>query len=250
VEADAPTSVNVSRDEELTAKRVRVDLLGGFRLTRRGRPLHLPIGCQRLVALLALQATWLRRAHVAGTLWMEAPEERAGACLRSALWRIRRAESSLIEATSAELRLAPSVHVDVLELASLARGALEGSRLADNSLGALVEAGDLLPDWDDEWVVTERERIRQLRLHALERLCEELTTQGRFGVAVETGLQAVAGDPLRESAHRVLIKAYLAEGNVAEATRQFGIYRRLAREELGVEPSSQAQDLVRGLRTS
>jgi DNA-binding SARP family transcriptional activator len=181
---------------------------------------------------------------------MEASEERAGACLRSALWRIRNADLSVIEATSSELRLAPSVHVDALELASLARGALEGSRPVDHSLGALAEAGDLLPDWDDEWVVTERERFRQLRLHALERLCEELTTEGRFGVAVETGLQAVAGDPLRESAHRVLIKAHLAEGNVAEATRQFGIYRRLARDELGVEPSSQAQDLVRGLRTS
>ncbi|HSL67563.1 MAG TPA: bacterial transcriptional activator domain-containing protein, partial [Actinomycetota bacterium] len=91
---------------------------------------------------------------------------------------------------------------------------------------------------------------RQLRLHALERLCEQLAAAGRFGVAVEAGLQAIAGDPLRESAHRALIKAHLAEGNVADATRQFRIYRRLARDELGVEPSSQAKDLVRGLPTA
>ena len=44
-------------------------------------------------------------------------------------------------------------------------------------------AGDLLPGWYDEWVVAEREHFRQLRLHALEELCEELTDEGGFGEA-------------------------------------------------------------------
>lgn len=246
-----PTGAAMSHPgDEATTERVRVELLGAFRLSGRGKVIHLPIGCRRLVALLALRAKPVRRVSVAGTLWMEVSEERAMACLRSALWRIRSTVPTLVEATRTELGLSSAVRVDVHELASLARDVLNESGSVDRAQAALMGAGDLLPDWDDEWLIPERERFRQLRLHALERLCEQLAAAGRFGVAVEAGLQAIAGDPLRESAHRALIKAHLAEGNVAEATRQFRIYRRLARDELGVEPSSQAKDLVRGLRTA
>ena len=240
----------MSPGDEATTERIRVELLGAFGLSRGGRVIHLSIGCRRLVALLALGEKPVRRASVAGTLWMEASEERAMACLRSALWRIRLEVPTLVEATRSELGLSSAVRVDVLELASLARDVLNDGGSVDRALVALTGTGDLLPDWDDEWLIPERERFRQLRLHALERLCEQLAAAGRFGDAVEAGLQAIAGDPLRESAHRALIKAHLAEGNVAEATRQFGIYRRLARDELGVEPSPQAKDLVRGLPTA
>jgi DNA-binding SARP family transcriptional activator len=86
-------------------------------------------------------------------------------------------------------------------------------------------------------VLLERERFRQLRLHALERLCDRLTAQGRFAEATEAGLAAVAGEPLRESAHRALIRAYLAEGNPGEAVGQYERLRALLRDELGVSPS-------------
>src|SRR6266571_3495035 len=52
---------------------------------------------------------------------------------------------------------------------------------------------DLLPYWYEDWVLVERERFRQLRLHALEALCEQLTALGRFDHAVEAGIAAVAG---------------------------------------------------------
>ena len=48
----------------------------------------------------------------------------------------------------------------------------------------------------------ERERFRQLRLHALERLCEDLTAAGSYAAAAEAGFAAIASEPLRESAHR------------------------------------------------
>jgi DNA-binding SARP family transcriptional activator len=96
---------------------------------------------------------------------------------------------------------------------------------------------DLLPDWYEDWLLEERERYRQLRLHALEVLCGRLTNLRQFHQSIQAGLAAVAGEPLRESAQRVLITAYLAEGNSCEALKQYQRYWTLLQTELGQEPS-------------
>jgi DNA-binding SARP family transcriptional activator len=64
---------------------------------------------------------------------------------------------------------------------------------------------------------------------------------------VQAGLAAVSGEPLRESAHRTLIHAHLAEGNPGEAVRQYHLYRRLLADELAIEPSAAIRALVQPL---
>jgi DNA-binding SARP family transcriptional activator len=68
-------------------------------------------------------------------------------------------------------------------------------------------------------------------------LSRRLVSVGRFADAIEAALTAVSADPLRESAQRVLIEAHAAEDNWGEARRSFESYRRLIRNELGVDPS-------------
>ena len=231
-----------------TSSSYRLVLLGLFELTFEGRQILLPRGSQPLVAYLALTDRPATRQHVAADLWPTAGEERSTANLRSALWRLRRAGADVVEAHDDALGLTDALSVDVREFAAVARAVVDRPTSVDRAgLSMLVEAHDLLPDWSDEWLVVERERIRQLRLHALERVCEDLTKRGFFGQAVEAGLAAVAGEPFRESAHRVLIKAYLGEGNHHEALDHFRRHRRTLREELGVEPSPELADLVRNL---
>jgi DNA-binding SARP family transcriptional activator len=106
---------------------------------------------------------------------------------------------------------------------------------------------DVLPSWDDDWLLVERERHRQSRLHALEGLSCSLRTSGRFAEALQAALAAVAGESLRESAHRRVIEVHLAENNPGEALRQFEIYRRLLHEELGLRPSETIRALVHSL---
>jgi DNA-binding SARP family transcriptional activator len=161
------------------------------------------------------------------------------------LWRINLSGHRLVEADTQTLRLVPNIAVDVRETRRLALGVLEGILSAERCrLSDLILAGPLLPGWYEEWVVTERERLHQLRLHALELLCQQLTAAGRFGQAVEAGLAAVTSEPLRESAHRALIQAYLGEGNHAQAIRQYQVCRQILRRELGIEPSSLTAALV------
>jgi DNA-binding SARP family transcriptional activator len=222
-------------------------LLDGFELECDGLRLELPLSTQRLLAFLAIHQRPLLRTFVAGSLWLDKSEERSYANLRSALWRLRQPGACLVEARASHIRLAPSVKVDLHRAVVLARALIEGTDVPPTGSEInLLLAGDLLRDWYDEWVEIERERLRQLRLHALEALCVQLTNAGRLGEAIDIGLAAVAAEPLRESAHRVLIEAHMAEGNVVEAARQFERYRDLLWEALGAEPSGDLDRLLAG----
>jgi DNA-binding SARP family transcriptional activator len=202
---------------------------------------------QRLVAFLALRGRPLHRVHVAGSLWIDASEAHANACLRTALWRLKRLNATMVAATSTHLGLSDAVAVDARDTATRALEILHGGSGGDDSVLALSQAGELLPDWYDDWVLIERERLRQLVLRALERLSAEATAAGRFAEATEAGLAAVAQEPLRESAHRLVVEAHLADGNPGEALRQYRLFSRLLEDQLGLEPSSLMKALVTGL---
>lgn len=223
----------------------RVCLIGSFEAHVSGHAIRMPASAQRLVAFLALQDRSLPRHFVWGTLWPEANEERAAGNLRSSLWRLREAGEPLVETTNHHVRLGRTVVVDVNERVALIREALGSTDgVGDGDLAQIAADADLLPGWYEDWVSAERERFRQLRLHGLERLCAALAERGRFAEAVEMGLAAVRSEPLRESAQRALIRAYLAEGNPSEAVRQFQRFRVLLRAEMGLEPSVRLEELL------
>ena len=227
----------------------RVGLLDGFSLELgdSARPVgELPRGVQRLVAHLAL-CRWPARTAIAGELWPDVPEEHAQGSLRSALWRVQKAAPGLVDASAGTLALARGVRVDVWELTVWARRALDPHGPADDAIPESALRGELLPGWYDDWVLLERERLRQLRMHALESAAVRLTAAGRHGEALQAAYAAVRAEPLRESAHRAVVRVHLGEGNVTEAVRAFDAFRRLLHEELGVGPTEQMTRLVRGL---
>jgi DNA-binding SARP family transcriptional activator len=200
---------------------------------------------QRLLAFLALQGRPLHRAYVAGRLWIELSQEHAHGCLRSTLWRLGRFPYRCVEVTSTHLALSPGVAVDARELELAAESVLhDGEPRTTEDVECLTRAAELLPDWYDDWVLQERERLRQLRLLALEAAGEALVSARRYSEAAIVALAAVGSDPLRESAYRLLIRAYLGEGNVAEALHQFALFRSQLRSDLGLEPSAQMDALV------
>jgi DNA-binding SARP family transcriptional activator len=235
----------VPEEDEAT---LQLGLLRGFELRLNGDLVQLPLSAQRVLAFLALHDRPLQRLYVAGTLWLDATEERANGSLRTALWRLGRPSARLVDATTTHLALAEEVEVDVRVARALATSLIDRAPGASCAVPqALVGSGEILPDWYDDWVFMEREHFRQLRLHALESLCVEMTAESRFGEAAQAGLAAVEGEPLRESAHRALISVYLAEGNPGEALRQYRFFRRLLKEQLGLEPSQLMADLIQAL---
>ncbi len=223
-------------------------LLGGFNLLHGDEQVMLPVTAQRLVALLALRDRPLSRTYLAGVLWPDCPAERSLADLRTALWRANHGRAPVIAIVGVRLSLRAEVQVDVRALVAFGRAAADRTaasataELAGISWPELVL--DLLPDWYDDWLVDDRERLRQLRLHALESMTDELSLRGRHVAAIQAALAAVTLEPLRETAHAALIRAYLAEGNRSEALRQFQRCRELLETGLAVEPSESIRQLI------
>jgi DNA-binding SARP family transcriptional activator len=223
-----------------SADGVRLNLLRHFELLAEERSIELPMSAQRVAAYLALCDHPVPRARVAATLWLDHTDERAAANLRSALWRLHRPGLFVVEARGGQLALSRGVAVDLHLATARAWRLLDGAEdLDDRHL-----TGDVLPDWYDDWLQMERERFRQLRLHALETLAERLAALGRHAQAIDAALAAVQVDPLRETAHNALITAYLAEGNRREAIHQYERYRGLLRKELDLEPLISLEELL------
>src|SRR4051794_6911368 len=155
----------------------RLSLLPRFEFVVAGAPIPVSARSQRLVALLAVERKQLRRAYIAGTLWPEVGMDRACASLRSALWMIPTQLSRFILVDGQSIQLAPYLPVDYHTAEATARRLMDTESVA----GALVEDSlldaDLLSEWSEDWILIEQERFRQLRLHALESLCEQLTAR-------------------------------------------------------------------------
>ena len=205
-----------------------------------------PEGSKHLLAFIALRRRRVERRQAAGALWPLGDEERAAGNLRSALWRLRRAGIDVLVADKWSLVLGTEVRVDLHALEEWATRLIAGGA-DDQDLSippAASDALNLLPGFYEDWALIERERIRQRVLHALEALSEMLSAAGRFADAIESAMLATSAEPLRESAHRSLIKAHVAEGNLTEARRAYLAYQRLMQREFGALPS---KNFVAGL---
>jgi DNA-binding SARP family transcriptional activator len=218
----------------------RLRLLGGFVLEIAAAPVPLPLQAQRVLAYICLNMpirAMYDRGMLAERLWAGSSVRRSHASLRTALWRIRQTDTRLIRTAAGTVQLGDQVRVDLHEGQAWADRLLAPADLsfADADLTGL--AGDLLPGWEEDWLLMERERVRQLRVHALDALAHRLLVVGRHAQAIAAALAAVDVEPLRESAQATLIDIYLAERNTSEAVRQYDRYANLLWQELGLPPS-------------
>ena len=234
----------------LASDQPHLRVLGGFELRIGEDEVPLPKSAQRVLGFLAVRRSSMRREPLAGHLWPFSTQNKAQASLRTALWRLRRAHPCLVTSTHDAVRVHDELDTDLQATAALAHQLVElpaGHTVATDPLRLLER--DLLPDWDEDWVLLERERVRQLRIHALEALSRRLTGAGRFAAAIEAAYTAIAAEPLRESSRMVLIEAHLAEGNRSAAARELAQYRQLLNDELGLEPSQELELLGRRSRS-
>lgn len=237
------------RDQQVAHVRenYRLALLGCPSLRRGDVTIPLTPSWQRLLGLIALTGT-SSRPRLCGTLWPDSTERRAQGDLRTCLWRLNRACPGLLSTSGPRVGLQQSVICDVHHIERIARTVLRGEAgcvAPDVLRAALLDSRQLMPGSTDMWVLVERERLRQLRLHALEAWSSHLLDSDTPALALEAAHAAVECEPLRESAHRAVLQALLAAGGKDEARAHFTAIVTRLRQDLGVGPSPLLQAFAR-----
>ncbi len=245
--------------------RLVVRLLGDLHVGRGASGAAVSIPARKVRALFAYLALHPGRTHprdrLTALLWPEVSDAQARQSLRQALAGLRRAlwKTGALVVDGDTVAVDPSrVDVDVARFEQLIA---DGSRPRLEQAVALYER-DLLDGFRvksptfETWLVTERERLRELARQALAKLLGHQTTTGAVEAAIHTATRLLALDPLREDVHRALMRLYVARGQRGAALRQYQSCVGFLRRELDVEPEPTTkrlyqeilqQPLLRGL---
>jgi TolB-like protein/DNA-binding SARP family transcriptional activator/Flp pilus assembly protein TadD len=241
---------------------LKLVLLGGFQVRASGQSIDIPGRKER--ALLALLAMTPGEGHsrdkLAALLWSDRGNKQARDSLKQAVLRLRKSFDPVhplpVMADRDALVLdRASIVVDVAEFEQLIG---EGTPEALGRATALYR-GDLLDGLDvrdpafEEWLIIERQRLRALACEVAGKLVDQYLASGARDRAGAAARRLLALDPLRESAHRALIKIYAEQGQATLALRQYQLCRDALQRELGVRPEAETERLyqsVRARRTS
>src|SRR5262245_3235369 len=172
-----------------------LSLLGGFQARLDGGPLlALPAKAQALLAYLAVRPGQAHpRDKLAALLWGGTGQEQARSNLRHTLFTIRQAmrglSPELLIAEAQAVAFQPAaVDVDVLAFERLvAEGTPEAfERAAALYQGELLEGLSIDEPPFEEWLLAERERLRELALEALARLLAHQAKGSKIERAIQT----------------------------------------------------------------
>jgi DNA-binding SARP family transcriptional activator len=233
--------------------RLGLTLLGDFH-ARLGSGPALRLRTRKAQALLAYLASPPGRSHsrdkLAALLWGERSQHQARGRLRETLFVLRRALTATnppcLDLSSEAVALnAHAVDVDVAAFERLVQtGGGEGLEEAVRLYrGDFLEGLAFRGAGFEDWLMVERERLRELALDALAKLLAYQRASGTADAALQTALRLIALDPLHEPVYRTLMWLYAEQGRRGAALRQYQICVGVLRRELGVEPDADTRRL-------
>jgi TolB-like protein len=100
----------------------------------------------------------------------------------------------------------------------------------------------------EEWLLVERQRLRQMCEAAFNRLIEKTTEAGDLDAAADAARRLLACDPLQEAASRALMRHLDSKGQTVEALKLYDRLRTRLRDEFGVAPEPQTTRLHETIR--
>ncbi|HEY0382892.1 MAG TPA: AAA family ATPase [Candidatus Elarobacter sp.] len=213
--------------------------LDGVALSAGGRPKVVPL----LGYLLVHRGAPVSRRTVANALWPDEAEDEARANLRRhlnylhALLPPAADDRPWILASVGEVRWNPACNFQ-LDVDEFERLAALAHRLADAV--ALYE-GDLLADFEEEWLEVERARLKTLYRAALDALVASLRAARDYAPAIAAAQRLLADDPWRDDVLRTLMRLRHEAGDRAGALHEYERFARTLRDELGTEPMAETQ---------
>lgn len=259
--------VDGAEQEVVVSSGLRVVLIGRVTLTRDGEQLSgLTVKPLELLGYLLLHRD---RPHprdgLAELLWPDASPAASRKYLRQTLWQLQArlavalapGQASLLDLPAGHVRVNPRASwwcdVDVVEQVHRRSRDVPGGALPDADVTALEQAvalsgHDLLANWQHDWVLRERDRLRVIHLDLLERLTDHYVARGAVASGLVHGRRLLLLDPAREATHRQLMRLHAAAGDRTAALRQYHRCVRALSDEFGVAPSAATDALYQLIR--
>lgn len=215
---------------------------------------------RRVATLLAYLSLYQGRLHfrdeVGELLWPDSELSVSRRNLRQALLSLRHAlepppmpQGAVLHVVQSRLQLSSeTLSTDVAEFESLiekAKAATEPeSRFGLFKQAVALYKGELLPGFDEIWVLNERLRMEDLYLYALGRLIKDCETLDRTDESIHFLRLALAKEPLAETWHTALMRQYLKLHRPSSALTQYEELAKLLKSELNCEPDEEANNLA------
>ncbi|MGH7587825.1 MAG: tetratricopeptide repeat protein [Gemmatimonadota bacterium] len=234
---------------------IQLRTLGGLQLRdRRGRDLCGQLQPKRL-ALLVYLAHPPRRFHRRDSLlalfWPELGSAGARNSLRQSLFSLRQtfAKGALAGRGYEEVAVTDLLRSDVVAFeAALEAGEME--RALELYRGTFLEgfhAQNVAREFED-WLETERVRLRQRAVRAALALVEREESRGNLTAGIRWARKAARLEPDNETILRKLVDLLNRAGDRAGAVKAFEAFAQRTRTQYDLEPDDQTQALIRAVR--
>ncbi|MFC4586117.1 AfsR/SARP family transcriptional regulator [Sphaerisporangium corydalis] len=239
-------------------ERLRFEVLGPVRAWRGEDEIDLGSPQQRAIfAILLLQAGLpVSPDQLISAIWGATAPRAAVGVVRSYVSRLRRAldpghPAAVIESVGGGYALRTE-HLDLAEFQRRLGAAREARRAGDPPAAAVALRAALglwhgtpLSGVNGDYAESERVRLGQLRLTAIEDLASADIESGRHAEAAAGLVEVIAEQSLRERPRELLMLALYRSGRQADALAVFGEARRLLADELGLDPGPELREMQR-----
>jgi len=249
-----PIVSDSARAEGRNRHKAELRLFDAFRMEMvDGKPISIPLRkAQAILAYLSMNKQGqCSRDQIAALLWGNSSQSRARQSLRQTIMTITRelrdVAIPVLESRGQGLCVnGEAVWIDVLEFENLA---------VQNSSSALQRAVDLfscglLPGFTvdespfDSWLDSERGRLCDLAISALQKLRDNHLKAGATDDAICTAKRILEIDPIREDVHRWLMNSYYQRGQRSLALAQYRQCREILQRELDAETEMETTHLA------
>lgn len=234
--------------EEHTA-RLSLTLFAGFRLhDPSGASVRLPTrNAKSLLAFLAVQPGQPQsREKLMALLWSERSDKQARHSLNQTLVHLRKAvpgtDGRILDSDRESITCVPgAIEVDALKFRELV--AERPEEAMDLYKGHFLDGIGTKEAAFEDWLSAQRSELHGLACGALKAQCERFVEERRHAEAIEVAKRLVTLDPLREEAHRHLMRLYHAAGDRTSALKQYHACVEILERELDVGPASETARL-------
>jgi len=235
-------------------RQLRLTTFGGLRF-HFGSDCEIRLSTRKTAALMVYLCMHagrrLAREALYSLLWGDKSEIQARHSLSQALSEIRKVfGDDFIQTDGRVIWVNPSqVWVDAFELTRLTIEKTLSSFDRAEALyqGDFLAFGELDQERFDEWVLSERERLRQVAQRGLATALTLRVGDADVERRLSTARAILALDPFDEPAHCALMQAYAAQGCAALAVDHYHHLVQTLRQELGVAPDPETVATFRAI---